>query len=58
MKVAMWSNYFFGNSVPHGCVWVYRHGNTEKCNILLIEDDSLELAYIFQTYTFVITPIN
>jgi hypothetical protein len=26
----MWSNYFSGNSVPHGCVWVYIHGNTEK----------------------------
>jgi hypothetical protein len=31
----MWSNYFSGNSVPHGCVWVYRHGNTEKCNVLV-----------------------
>jgi hypothetical protein len=30
----MWSTYFSGNSVPHGCVWVYRHGNTEKCNVL------------------------
>jgi hypothetical protein len=19
----------------HGCVWVYRHGNTEKCNLLV-----------------------
>jgi hypothetical protein len=24
----------FWDSVPHGCVWVCRHGNTEKCNIL------------------------
>jgi hypothetical protein len=31
----MWSNYFSGNSVPHVCVWVYRHGNTEKCNVLV-----------------------
>jgi hypothetical protein len=31
----MWSNYFSENSVPHGCVWVYRHGNTEKCNVLV-----------------------
>jgi hypothetical protein len=31
----MWSNYFSGNSVPHGCVWVYRHGNTEKFNVLV-----------------------
>jgi hypothetical protein len=23
----------FWDSVPHGCVWVYRHGNTEKCNV-------------------------
>jgi hypothetical protein len=30
----MWSNYFSGNLVPHGCVWVYRHGTTEKCNVL------------------------
>jgi hypothetical protein len=35
MKAAMWSNYFSGNSVPHGCVWAYRHGNTEKCNVLV-----------------------
>jgi hypothetical protein len=35
MKAAMWSIYFSGNSVPHGCVWVYRHGNTEKCNVLV-----------------------
>jgi hypothetical protein len=27
--------YFSGNSVPHGCVWVYRHVNTEKCNVLV-----------------------
>jgi hypothetical protein len=27
--------YFSGNSVPHGCVWVYKHGNTEKCNVLV-----------------------
>jgi hypothetical protein len=32
----MWNNYFSGNLVPHGCVWVYRHGNTEKCNVLAI----------------------
>jgi hypothetical protein len=25
----------FCDSVPHGCVWVYRHGNTEKCNVLI-----------------------
>jgi hypothetical protein len=25
----------FRDSVPHGCVWVYRHGNTEKCNVLV-----------------------
>jgi hypothetical protein len=25
----------FGDSVPQGCVWVYRHGNTEKCNVLV-----------------------
>jgi hypothetical protein len=31
----MWSIYFSGNSVPHRCVWVYRHGNTEKCNVLV-----------------------
>jgi hypothetical protein len=31
----MWSNYFSGNSVPNGCVWVYRHGNTEKCIVLV-----------------------
>jgi hypothetical protein len=24
-----------GKSVPHGCVWVYRHGNTEKCIVLV-----------------------
>jgi hypothetical protein len=30
----MWSIYFSGNLVPHGCVRVYRHGNTEKCNVL------------------------
>jgi hypothetical protein len=24
----------FSDSVPHGCVGVYRHGNTEKCNVL------------------------
>jgi hypothetical protein len=24
----------FRDSVPHGCVWLYRHGNTEKCNVL------------------------
>jgi hypothetical protein len=29
----MWSIYFFGNSVPHECVWVYRHENTKKCNV-------------------------
>jgi hypothetical protein len=34
MKAAMWSIYFCGNSVPHGCVRAYRHGNTEKCNVL------------------------
>jgi hypothetical protein len=34
MKVVMWSIYFSMNSVPHGCVWVYKHGNTEKCNVL------------------------
>jgi hypothetical protein len=27
--------YFSGNSVPHGCVWVYKHGNIEKCNVLV-----------------------
>jgi hypothetical protein len=32
----MWSNYFSRNSVPHGCVRVYRHGNTEKCNVLVM----------------------
>jgi hypothetical protein len=31
----MWSNYFSGDSVPHGCVWVYAHGNTEKCNVIV-----------------------
>jgi uncharacterized protein YbdZ (MbtH family) len=31
----MWSNYFSGNSVPHGWVWVYNHGNTEKCNVFV-----------------------
>jgi hypothetical protein len=31
----MWSIYFSGNSIPHGCVRVYRHGNTEKCNVLV-----------------------
>jgi hypothetical protein len=31
----MWSIYFSGNSVPHGCVRVYRHGNTEKCDVLV-----------------------
>jgi hypothetical protein len=31
----MWSNYFSRNLVPHGCVWVCRHGNTEKCNVLV-----------------------
>jgi hypothetical protein len=35
MKDAMWSNYFSGNSVPDVCVWVYMHGNTEKCNVLV-----------------------
>jgi hypothetical protein len=30
----MWTIYFSGNSVPQGCVWVYRHGSTEKCNVL------------------------
>jgi hypothetical protein len=25
----------FRDSVPHGCVWVYRHGNTTKCNVLV-----------------------
>jgi hypothetical protein len=35
MKVALWINYFSRNSVPHGCVWVYRHWNTEKCNVLV-----------------------
>jgi hypothetical protein len=35
MKAAIWSIYFSGNSVPHVCVWVYRHGNTEKCNVLV-----------------------
>jgi hypothetical protein len=34
----MWSIYFSGNSVPHGCVLVYRHGNAEKCNILVTTD--------------------
>jgi hypothetical protein len=23
------------DSVPHGCVWVYRHGNTKKYNVLV-----------------------
>jgi hypothetical protein len=27
--------YFSGNPVPHGYVWVYIHGNTEKCNVLV-----------------------
>jgi hypothetical protein len=31
----MWSIYFPENSVSHGCIRVYRHGNTEKCNILV-----------------------
>jgi hypothetical protein len=31
----MWSNYFSGNSVPHRRVWVYRHENIEKCNVLV-----------------------
>jgi hypothetical protein len=35
MKAAMWSIYFSRNSVPHGCVWVYRHGNIEKCDVLV-----------------------
>ena len=35
MTTAMWSNYFSRNSIPHGCVRVYRHGNTEKCNVLV-----------------------
>jgi hypothetical protein len=35
MKAAMWSIYFYENSVPYGCVWVYRHENTEKCNVLV-----------------------
>jgi hypothetical protein len=30
----MWSNYFSGDSVPHRCVWAYRLGTTEKCNVL------------------------
>jgi hypothetical protein len=25
----------FWDSVPQGCVWVYIHGNTEKCNVLV-----------------------
>jgi hypothetical protein len=25
----------FWDSVPHGYVWVYRHGNTEKCDVLV-----------------------
>jgi hypothetical protein len=35
MKTVMQSNYFSGNSVPQVCVWVYMHGNTEKCNVLV-----------------------
>jgi hypothetical protein len=35
MKAAIWSIYFSRNPVPHECVWVYRHGNTEKCNVLV-----------------------
>jgi hypothetical protein len=35
MKAAMWSIYFSRNLVPHGCVWVYIHGTTEKCNVLV-----------------------
>jgi hypothetical protein len=31
----MWSNYFSGNSVPPGCVWVYIYGNIEKCSVLV-----------------------
>jgi hypothetical protein len=31
----MCSNYFSGNSVPHGCVWVYKHENTEKCIVFV-----------------------
>jgi hypothetical protein len=31
----MWSIYFSGNSVPHECVRVYRHRNTENCNVLV-----------------------
>jgi hypothetical protein len=27
---------FQGIQYPHGCVWVYRHGNTEKCNVLVM----------------------
>jgi hypothetical protein len=26
---------FIWDSVPHGCIWVYRHGNTEKCNVVV-----------------------
>jgi hypothetical protein len=25
----------FWDSVPLECVWVYKHGNTEKCNVLV-----------------------
>jgi hypothetical protein len=35
MKAAIWSIYFFENSVTHGCVWVYKHGNIEKCDVLV-----------------------
>jgi uncharacterized protein YbdZ (MbtH family) len=35
MKAAILSIYFSGNSVPHGWVWVSKHGNTEKCNVLV-----------------------
>jgi hypothetical protein len=34
MKAAMWSIYFLGIQYPM-CVWVYKHGNTEKCSVLV-----------------------
>jgi hypothetical protein len=35
MKATIWSILLFRDSVPHGCVWVHRYGNTEKCNVLV-----------------------